>query len=129
MTTAKSKTMGRLAVPDEYFFDFLRGVYDGDGHFYSYWDSRWKSSYMFYLSFIGASEDFLKWIKDTLERLAGVRTNIVFNKKSCVYQLRYAKRGSMEILRKMYYTPRVLHLKRKKHKIEKALQTVGEVIT
>src|SRR3989344_5404579 len=50
----KSKTMGRIQIPDAYFFDFLRGHFDGDGTFYSYWDPRWKSSFMFYTVFISA---------------------------------------------------------------------------
>lgn len=41
LTPAKSKTIGKLLIPDEYFFDFLRGSFDGDGGTYSYWDKRW----------------------------------------------------------------------------------------
>jgi len=35
-TPAKSKTIGELCIPKKYFFDFLRGSFDGDGCFYSY---------------------------------------------------------------------------------------------
>ena len=52
---AKSKTMSDLDIPIKYFFDFLSGYFDGDGTFYSYFDPRWKSSYMFYTVFISAS--------------------------------------------------------------------------
>src|SRR3989344_1036593 len=38
----KSKILGEIKIPDKYFFDFLRGHFDGDGTFYSYWDPRWK---------------------------------------------------------------------------------------
>src|SRR3989344_7733317 len=55
LTPAKSKTLGPLAIPDKYFFHFLRGAFDGDGCTYSYWDPRWKSSFMFYLCFASAS--------------------------------------------------------------------------
>ena len=48
LTPKKSRTMGAINIPDEYFFDFLRGHFDGDGTFYSYWDPRWRSSFMFY---------------------------------------------------------------------------------
>jgi len=48
VTPAKSKTISMVDVPKNYFFDFLRGCLDGDGCFYSYWDSRWRSSHMFY---------------------------------------------------------------------------------
>ena len=33
LTPRKSLTMGRLAIPNKYFFDFLRGSFDGDGWF------------------------------------------------------------------------------------------------
>ena len=51
LTPAKSLTIKQVAVPERYFFDFLRGCFDGDGCSYSYWDPRWKSSFMFYISF------------------------------------------------------------------------------
>ena len=51
LTPAKSKTMGALRVPRQFFGDFLRGLFDGDGSFYSYHDPRWPSSFMFYVTF------------------------------------------------------------------------------
>ena len=51
MLPRKSKIISLPEIPDKYFFDFLRGCFDGDGCFYSYWDKRWRSSYMFYLTF------------------------------------------------------------------------------
>ena len=47
----KSKTIKKIKIPKKYFFDYLRGCFDGDGSVYSYWDKRYKSSFMFYLSF------------------------------------------------------------------------------
>ena len=49
LSQAKSLTVGKIDVPDKYFFDFLRGCFDGDGYSYSYWDPRWRSSFMFYV--------------------------------------------------------------------------------
>jgi hypothetical protein len=51
----KTKTMGVLKIPDIYFADFLRGHLDGNGCTYSYWDKRWKSSFLLYMTFISAS--------------------------------------------------------------------------
>ncbi len=62
LTKAKSKTIQRVDVPVEFFFDFFRGLYDGDGSSYSYWDKRWKSSFMFYISVASASPNFLIWL-------------------------------------------------------------------
>ena len=36
LSPAKSKTIGVLKIPNKYFFDFLRGSFDGDGCSYSY---------------------------------------------------------------------------------------------
>jgi len=59
----KTKTIGELKIPDKYFFDFLRGHFDGDGTCYSYWDPRWKSSFMFYVAFTSGSLKHLEWLK------------------------------------------------------------------
>src|SRR5262249_26952854 len=59
----KSRIIGEVKVPDKYFFDFLRGSFDGDGCTYSYWDKRWKSSFMFYTTFVSASETHILWIQ------------------------------------------------------------------
>lgn len=60
LTPAKSKTLGPLKIPRRYFFHFLRGVFDGDGCTYSYWDPRWRSSFMYYVCFVSASEKFIR---------------------------------------------------------------------
>lgn len=122
----KTKKMGELAIPDKYIFDFLRGHHDGDGSFYSYYDPRWRSSFMFYLSFISASSPHIYWIRDTLERLLDVRGHITTAKNSCVVQLKYAKQETLVVLKKMYPSSDVVCLARKRLKIERALRIVGE---
>src|SRR3989344_1701616 len=59
----KTKIIGAVKIPNNYFFDFLRGHFDGDGTFYSYWDPRWKSSYMYYTVFISASKKHIPWLR------------------------------------------------------------------
>lgn len=122
----KTKRLAKLAIPDKYFFDFLRGHHDGDGSFYSYFDPRWRSSFMFYLSFISASPGHVHWIRESLERLLDVRGHITTSKNSCVVQLKYAKRETLLILKKLYPRPDVVCLARKRLKIERALRIVGK---
>ncbi len=55
---AKSKILSNIKIPDQYFFDFLRGCLDGDGYSYSYFDKRWKSSFMFYIGFCSVKLSF-----------------------------------------------------------------------
>ena len=127
LTPAKSKTLGALKIPDEFFFHFLRGVFDGDGSTYSYWDPRWKSSFMFYLSFVSASMAFVRWLRGTIERFLSVRGHVTSAKKNVCYQLKYAKSDSLKILRRMYRdAPKGAYLSRKRLKIIKMLDIVGE---
>lgn len=121
LTPAKSKTIGKIDIPTKYFFDFLRGCFDGDGTFYSYWDPRWRSSHMFYIEFVSASKKHVCWIRSELKNRVGVFGHITHDSKKIIYQLKYAKKESMEIIKKMYYNLYVTCLSRKRKKIEKAL--------
>jgi intein/homing endonuclease len=118
----KSKTIGRLKIPQKYLFDFLRGSFDGDGTFYSYWDKRWKSSHMFYLEFSSASMDHINWIRHSLKNALHVTGHINQSKFRSVIKLKYAKREALEIISKMYYNPEVISLSRKRLKIERILE-------
>lgn len=117
----KSKIIGELKIPDKYFFDFLRGHHDGDGTFYSYWDKRWESSFMFYTVFVSASKRHIDWIKGKLHEFLKIKGHITGNPQKSIYQLKYAKTESLKILNKMYYDKNVICLSRKRLKIEKAL--------
>ena len=123
ITRAKSKTLSIIDVPGEYFFDFLRGSFDGDGCFYSYWDKRWKSSHMFYIEFVSASEKHVVWLREQIHARLGASGHITGGrKKGSIFQLKYAKKEALEIIKKMYYNPKVICLSRKKLKIQKALK-------
>jgi len=122
LTPRKSLTMGKLLIPDEYFFDFLRGCFDGDGCFYSYWDPRWKSSHMFYLEFTSASLNHIDWIQTSIQKFVGVKGHVSERKKKTFFQLKYAKKEALVVIKKIYYNSKVVCLSRKKLKIEKALK-------
>lgn len=127
LTPAKSKTLGPLKVPKKYFFDFLRGCFDGDGSTYSYWDKRWKSSFMFYLGFASASKKFIDWIRSETYTQLKIKGHITSTKKKDLcYQLKYAKADSFKIFRKMYHSKNSMCLSRKKLKIIKTLAIVGK---
>lgn len=122
LTPAKSKTIGKLKIPKEYFFDFLRGVFDGDGCFYSYWDPRWRSSHMFYIEFVSASKKHIDWLQKDIYDSLKVKGHIVQDGKGYTFQLKYAKKEAMAIIKNMYYNPSVICLSRKRLKIDKALK-------
>ena len=122
----KSKVIGEIAIPDEYFFSFLLGSFDGDGCTYSYFDPRWKSSFMFYTVFVSASKEHILWIqKEVFKRLA-IKGHITGGAKIQFFQLKYAKADSLLLLRAMYTTVDTPCLMRKRLKIEEMLSTIAE---
>lgn len=121
ITPAKSKTIGKIDIPDKYFFDYLRGCFDGDGCFYSYWDPRWKSSHMFYIEFVSASRKHMIWLRKIIKSHLSISGYLYGNKDRGFFQLKYAKKESIQIIKNMYYNHRVVCLSRKLLKIKKAL--------
>jgi hypothetical protein len=122
ITPHKSKTIADIKIPDKYFFDFLRGHFDGDGCCFSYWDKRWHSSFMFYLTFVSASEKHISWLKAKIKEFTNVNGYLGRSQKSSVYQLRYAKKESQILISKMYYKKDLPCLFRKYKKIKSVLE-------
>jgi hypothetical protein len=123
----KSKVIGEIKIPTEYFFDFLRGSFDGDGCTYSYWDPRWKSSFMFYTTFVSASEKHIFWLREEIYTRLKIRGHITGRrKKDSIFQLKYAKADSLKLLKEMFYAENIPSLSRKRLKIAEMLSIVGE---
>lgn len=118
----KTKIIGPVKIPNKYFFDFLRGHFDGDGTFYSYWDPRWKSSFMFYTVFVSASKNHIDWLRKRIFNFIKIKGHISKSVNDSTYQLKYAKSESLKLLLKLYYDKNVICLSRKRIKIEKALK-------
>ena len=122
---AKSLTLEDLVIPDKYFFDFLRGCFDGDGCSYSYWDKRWRSSFMFYISFASASYKYSIWLRSNIFRLSGLAGHMTNAKsKNTYYQLKYAKNEAVKLFVFMNRHKRGLRLTRKYLKIKETLSIV-----
>lgn len=122
----KSKLLDEVAIPDQYFFDFLRGHFDGDGSFHSYWDPRWKSSFMFYTIFISASKKHIDWLQQKISKLLAIKGHITKAKNNSCYNLRYAKKESLKLLPRIYNSKSAICLSRKYLKIKKALGIIGK---
>jgi hypothetical protein len=121
LTPNKSRTLGELKIPNKYFFDFLRGHFDGDGCCYGYWDPRWHSSFMFYTTFISASEKHVVWLKDKIEELLNIKS-ILRKENGPMYGIRFAKKDSKTIFCSIYYKEKLPHLSRKFKKFKKILE-------
>lgn len=126
LTSNKTKTIEELKIPKKYFFDFLRGHLDGDGYFYSYWDKRWKSSFMFYTGFISASKKHINWIQKEIYKAINIKGCVAKGKACSVYQLKYAKKESLKLFKELYYSKNIICLSRKRLKINKVLSSIGK---
>ncbi len=127
-TKKKSLTIQKIDLPDKYFFDFLRGLFDGDGYSYSYWDKRWASSYMFYVGFCSGSVFFTDWIREKIFNLAKIEGHITKTKrKNIYYQLKYSKYEAVRLVRFMYKNNKVIKLNRKYLKIKTVLGTMKKL--
>lgn len=120
ITPAKSKTIRSVLVPDAVFADFLRGLFDGDGTFWTTWDKRWPRSFVYYLGLSSASRPFIDWLKDKLTTLYGVKGYVATGKGA--YTIRYVKGDTRVLYNAMYYAERLPYLSRKYHKIQTALE-------
>ena len=128
LTPAKSKTMGAIKIPDNYFLDYLRGCFDGDGSSYSYWDKRWRSSFMIYICFVSASGDHITWLRSKIFEHLGINGHTSKSKDRDFYQLKYAKNDTYKIALAMYQKPRCLHLKRKRLKLVQSFAIISKSV-
>ena len=124
LSPAKSKTIQSVAIPKEYFIDFLRGYFDGDGSSYSYYDPVFKKSFRFYVSFISASPPFIHWLRKEIESLVGIRGFVAGWRDKSYVQLKYSKKEAVLLCRRMYYSTDIPCLRRKRFKVQKALRII-----
>lgn len=115
----KSLTMGALAVPDEFFFDFLRGSFDGDGSVLDHRDHRWPAATLVYLRWYSASPAHLDWLAERIGTLAGIIGHRCGGRRA--EEIRYGKRAGRILFARMYYDPVLPSLARKRLKAARAL--------
>ena len=137
LTPAKSLTLKPLAVPDEYFRDFLRGCIDGDGTVLVYTDRQHvvkDPRYVYerlYVSLVSASRPFIDWItarvRTHLEVKGAIQTRQAPGRHP-LYRMRFAKRDSIRILRWIYYSPDLPCLERKRLKAKQGILAAGGVL-
>jgi hypothetical protein len=125
LTTAKSKTIGKLKIPDKYFADFLRGSMDGDGFSYSYFDPRWKNSFQLYTGFVSASRVHVEWLSSKIERQYNIKGIIKINKRA--FTLEFAKKNSILLINLIYHKRQIPYLARKYSKIIHSLDIISGV--
>ena len=116
LTANKTFSLGKINIPDDFFFDFLRGHLDGDGCVLSYKDSYNKNpNYVYdrlYVYFYSSSADHIKWLRSVVIRLVNVRGSLR-EESTSFFRLKFAKKESIKLLKQIYYKNNLPLLKRK----------------
>ena len=123
----KSRSLKGIEIPDSLFFDFIHGCFDGDGTIYSFWDRRWTDSFMFYIAFASGSNEFLLWMRGKLKNLLEIKGHISSGTRN-TFQLKYAKRESILLFRRMFYAKEIPHLARKRLKAQNIFNIHARVV-
>lgn len=114
---AKSRSLGALAIPDQFFADFVRGCFDGDGNISETKHPESRQPQL-RLRISTASPLFATWLLASMQRLWHIKGGwISRDKKKSVDQVSFAKRDSIEILRHLYRYKSDYYLRRKYRKI------------
>jgi len=123
LTPRKSLTLGVLAVPDQFLFPTLRGLFDGDGHIQNFIHKPTVRLYPNYeyerllIGFNSASRRHLDWIQErvlTITQIVGSIQQLPSkDRRHDMFRLVYAKHASIALLRLMYPSDDVPRLTRK----------------
>jgi hypothetical protein len=114
LTPKKSLTMRGLRVPDEFFLDAVRGLFDGDGSIAHYVHVPNLAEYPNYryrrlcVRFYSASEEHLNWLRKQLRAALGIRGALLRQPrqpKHDLFALQYSKRASTTLLARLYEDP------------------------
>jgi len=131
LKTNKTRSLGKLKVPEKYLADFLRGHIDGDGSVFTYIDNHMMykgKRYAYnrlYTVFISASFEHLKWIQESIKEILSIEGALTSylrkNRKFPLWKLRFAKKESLKILPWIYYRSGLPCLARKRKIAERFL--------
>ncbi len=125
LTPCKSLTIGEIDVPDRLFIDFLRGHLDGDGSvttYLDYYNSKKDPRYIYrrlWTRFISGSKKHMIWLQKMIHRSIGIHGRLHTSKANRIgnsmFVLKFAKKESMILLDKIYYSNNIPCLSRKKN--------------
>ena len=105
LTQRKSLTLGKIAIDTAYFFDFLRGVIDGDGSI-STWIHRTNSHRQWSLRIVSGSPEFLQWLKNEIENRFEVKGRMhIYQRedRNNLYLIKFGKLAAKIIIGSIYY--------------------------
>ena len=101
LTQNKSLTLSSLNVPGQFFYDFLRGLIDGDGCIRK-WTHASNGAEQWSLRIYSGSTAFVAWLKNTIEALLKVKGKI-YREADHQWILKYGKLAAQVIMKQCYY--------------------------
>ena len=127
LTPNKSKTIRLPKIPSEFFSDFARGYFDGDGCAYlgQCWaKDRNKNRWVFNIRFTSGSRKFLGDFWEELRRF-GISGGYLYDKRGSCYELVFSWLKGIDLCRIMYdNVSSGMYLHRKYEVYQKALKVV-----
>lgn len=137
LTPAKSKTLGKIKIPNSFFVDFLRGHLDGDGSIFTYQDNynqyrgRIYTNKRVFIYFISVSKPHISWLHKKINKLTPVKGSIQRhlpkNKNhTTMWTIKFAKKESIKLLKWIYYKPNLPTLKRKYTIVKQILDAINK---
>jgi len=128
LTPKKSLTIQFPDVPHEYLRHFIRGYFDGNGHFT--YEDKGTGSRRLVSGITCGSESFINVLSDVLHELGLKRANVGYidrrsSGRGVYYQMRYYKTDSIRLYHLMYDNA-TIYMRRKK---EYADQYIRDIIT
>lgn len=132
---AKTYTIGKIKIPDEFFRDFVRGHLDGDGNIryyednYNLYKNRKYLNLRLFIKFVSASENHIRWLNKKISELANLKGAMFASKPSLanrvpLWQIKFSKKESIKLLNWVYYKNNLPCLKRKRVIAEKAVRNI-----
>lgn len=115
-TPKKSNSMRIPNIPENYFHDFLRGYFDGDGCISSATykrKNRLSLSKFISIRFTSGSKAFLKELKEEINRLLESNKGCLCDKQKRGYELSFSTLDTIRIIKYMYQEKNCLCLDRK----------------
>ncbi len=127
ITPNKTFRMKLPKMPNEYFLDFVRGYFDGDGNVWSgpTHKDRKTPNLSLRTSFTSGNKNFLQALAEKLNKNYKIHGSLIFREKA--YRLTYSNAGSLFLYKFMYNNANI-YLERKKIVFERYLNLYNAVV-
>ncbi len=115
----KSKVLKWPKIPADYFSDFLRGYFDGDGGVWMGFKNKKQKNKIYAINtyFTSGSKNFLISLRNILSQKGVLGGSLVEKERG--YDLKYSIKNSLILYKIMYNRRSPLFIKRKKDRFEK----------